>query len=230
MTPSLTIGGASCASISPVEATHTGRRRDTFSVLIWANGLYPQPLYVRRIVSQSPSSGFSSRSAVTGEYRSSVASAKTACAAAGAAATTSEAIRAPPRSRRMRALIPGIGAPLMGIVEAVRVRGSILTITGQAPPTTLRTASVRSSESEVDRALGRRTHRGPIRQRCVGVLLVFAVRHDHPNAPVHRPTLHREDTLEAGEPEQIRILDLGGPPPSAFGEQLAPLLFQDHVT
>ena len=66
MMPSLTTGGASWPLVSPVPNVQTGRNRLTLSVVIWSSGLYPQPSYVRRIISQSPSSGLARRSAVTG--------------------------------------------------------------------------------------------------------------------------------------------------------------------
>ena len=66
MTPLLTMGAASWTLASPVENTHTGRRRLTLSGVMFLRGLKPQPSYVRRIINQLPSSGFLRRSAVTG--------------------------------------------------------------------------------------------------------------------------------------------------------------------
>ena len=54
------------ASGSPVENTHTGRSRPTLAGVISRRGLYPHPSYVRRVASQSPSSGFRRRALVTG--------------------------------------------------------------------------------------------------------------------------------------------------------------------
>ena len=48
------------------ENVQTGFRRPTLAVVIWSSGLYPQPSYVRRYMSQLPGSGFCRRSVVTG--------------------------------------------------------------------------------------------------------------------------------------------------------------------
>src|SRR6185503_1692790 len=68
ITPLFTIGGASWPLGMPVVITHTGCNLFTLPVVICLRGLWPQPLYVRRIISQSVSSGFFSRSAVTVLY------------------------------------------------------------------------------------------------------------------------------------------------------------------
>jgi hypothetical protein len=66
ITPPLTSGAAWWTRASAVEKTHIGRRRATLAGVICVNGLNPQPSYVRRIISQFSSSGFFSRSVVTG--------------------------------------------------------------------------------------------------------------------------------------------------------------------
>jgi hypothetical protein len=66
ITPLLTMGGASWPLGMFVENTHAGCSRATFAAVICFSGLCPQPLYVRLIISQSPSSGFFRRSVVTG--------------------------------------------------------------------------------------------------------------------------------------------------------------------
>ena len=39
ITPSCTMGAASCPLIAPVENDHTGLRRAAFAVVIWVSGL-----------------------------------------------------------------------------------------------------------------------------------------------------------------------------------------------
>src|SRR3989442_10877601 len=68
MAPLFTTGGASWPSVWPVAKLQTGCSRLTLAGVISPSGLYPQPSKVRRNISQLPSSGFFSRSALTGVY------------------------------------------------------------------------------------------------------------------------------------------------------------------
>jgi hypothetical protein len=43
ITPSCTMGAASCPLMAPVENDHTGRKRATLAVVIWESGLKPHP-------------------------------------------------------------------------------------------------------------------------------------------------------------------------------------------
>ena len=66
ITPSCTMGAASCPLIAPVENDHTGFSRATLAGVICVRGLWPHPSYVRRFIIQSPSFGLRNRDSVTG--------------------------------------------------------------------------------------------------------------------------------------------------------------------
>src|SRR5258708_4454880 len=66
--PWFTIGVVSWASTRSVLSDQARDRSPMFFAVIWPRGLKPEPSYVRRYISQSPSSGCSSRSSVTLAY------------------------------------------------------------------------------------------------------------------------------------------------------------------
>src|SRR5690242_1289913 len=68
ITPSFTTAADSCGRPSPVENDQTSLRWVTLRGVMSRSGLNPQPLYVRRVISQFASSGRSNRSAVTVWY------------------------------------------------------------------------------------------------------------------------------------------------------------------
>src|SRR5690606_22733312 len=64
----------------------------------------------------------------------------------------------------------------------------------------------------------------------VGVGLVFVIREDLTNRTLEVVALEGWLPLAPGEPENVRVLDLGGPVPRTFRVELPPPLLEEQVT